>query len=203
MYSFLILFLGAQPIITPNEGIKIVFETTRFENGKTTTWETTIMKLGKKLRIEETFPDSKKEVAPQIGEVIIWDGKECWLFTPLGKPQQIPPIRNGLEFLGFKGKEARPQVEEKGVKWDIDKANNVPLKKETSLGTTEYKDYTIIEGFGYFPSVIEKYSEGNLDMRTVVKNIDEEAELRGELFEPRKVLFSEKAKEEAKKYHFE
>lgn len=165
------------------EGVLITLENTRFEGNKTTQWETRIMKLGNKLRIENTYPG-----IGEVCEVIIWDGKQCRLFMPNHKPQQIPPIRDGLEFLGFK-----EGVKEKSVKWEID-AEKLPLKKETRHGVTKYNDYMKIEGFGHFPAKIEKYRDKKLVMNTELKNVDDDVELSDELFDPTLIEFSEEVK---------
>jgi len=186
MLGFLSLLLWAQ--LAQEEGVKITLENTRFEDGKTEKWETRIMKLENKLRIEDTYPGTE-----EVCEVIIWDGKQCRLFIPNHKPQIIPPIRNGLEFIGFKEK-----VKEKGVKWEID-AKQLPLKKETRHGITTYEEWTKIKNFGYFPAKIEKYgSPRNRDrertLQRELKNVDDEAELSNELFDPRLIEFSEEIK---------
>ncbi len=165
------------------EGVRIILENTRFEGNKTIQWETRIMKLGDKLRIENTYPE-----IGEVCEVIIWDGKKCMIFIPNHKPQEIPPVRDGLEFLGFTGK-----VKENGVKWEID-ANKLPLKKETRHEVTKYNDYTKIEGFGYFPAKIEKYRGNKLIMNTGFKVADDEAELSAKLFDPELVEFSAEVK---------
>lgn len=196
MLGFISLLFALQSIphegtiarIATNEGVLITLENTRFEDGKNIQWETRIMKLGNKLRIEETLLNSE-----EVGRVIIWDGKQCRLFMPNHKPQLIPPIRNGLEFLGFRGK-----IKEKGVKWEID-AEKLPLKKETKHGLTKYEDYMQIEKFGYFPKKIEGYKDRELKMCTELKNVEDEAELSNTLFDHRFVEFSEEAKKLARK----
>jgi hypothetical protein len=151
------------------------------------------MKLGDKLRIEETFPGSE-----EMREVIIWDGKECKLFAPHHEPQVIPPVRNALEFLGFK-----PEVKEKNVKWDIDRVNKVPVKKSTDYGVTNYEEYLLIEGFGQFPKVIEKYKGSKLTLRRELIHTEKRLGLTGALFDSQKVEFSEEARELAKKLYLE
>ena len=194
MIGFIIFILqspieGAVALPIGSEfGVKITLENTVFEEGKEVKWETRITKLGEKLRIDETFPNSE-----EIGQVIIWDGKQCRLFIPDHKPQTIPPIRNGLEFLGF-----NEGVKEEGVKWEVDKVNKVPLKKEMADGITQYKDYVMIEYFGFFPSMIERHEKGKLDLRTELKHTDKKLELSGNLFNSQSVEFSEEAKKLAK-----
>ncbi|MDI6840086.1 MAG: hypothetical protein QMD71_04410 [bacterium] len=191
MFSFIILFIVSQ-LAVAKEGVKIGLETTIF-GPSPIIYETTIMKKGNKLRIDETLPNSE-----EIGSVVIWDGKECLLFTPNKKPQSISPIKDGLDFIGFSS-----EFKTKGELWDIDKVTGLPVKKTTSVGDTYYKDYTQIHNFGALPTLIEEYSKDRLDRRTVVKYVDDEVELRAELFDLHKVKFTEKAKKEAKKLNFE
>ena len=81
----------------------------------------------------------------------------------------------------------------------MDKVNGIPLKKKSSLGVTQYKDYVLIENFGFFPSIIERYEKGKLDLRTELKHTDKKLELSNNLFNSQSVEFSEEAKELAKK----
>ncbi|MCK4306948.1 hypothetical protein KAW50_01830 [candidate division WOR-3 bacterium] len=181
---------GAVARIAPSEGVLITLENTKFKDGKSIQGETRIMKLGDKLRIERTFPGSE-----EISQVIIWDGKQCRLFMPNHKPQLIPPIRDGLEFIGFKGK-----VKDEKITWEID-ANKLPLKKETRHEVTKYEDYMQIESFGSFPAKIERYRDNRLEGYTELKNVDDEAELSNKLFDPRLVEFTEEAKKLMKEFY--
>ena len=177
-------------------GSKIVLENTRFEETQQVKWGTRIFKFGDRLRIEETFSNSE-----EVAEVIIWDGKQCRLLMPNNKIQVIPPIRNGIEFIGFK--DDVKDVQEEKTKWITDKATKLPVKKETQTGITEYKDYVLIENFGYFPNVIEEYENGKISQRTELKGMDKKLELSPKLFDYRNVEFSKEAIELAKKHNFE
>lgn len=171
-------------------GIKILLENITLEKEKQIGWETRIIKLGERLRIEETFPNSN-----EVGKVIVWNGKECKLFIPNRQPQPISPVRNGLEFIGFRGEY------KEGIKWKVDKVSKLPVEMRIEDEIIYYKDYTMIENFGNFPTKIEHYVERKLVRRTKLKHLDKKVELRNELFDFNEVEFSDKAKELAKKFY--
>ncbi|MBI4721400.1 MAG: hypothetical protein HY769_00065 [Candidatus Stahlbacteria bacterium] len=170
-------------------GVKLTLETTVYEEGEEIKREIKIVKLGEKLRIDETFPNSE-----EIGQVVIWNGKECKLFLPNHNPQLTTPIRNGMDFIGF-----REDVKEKGVKWEIDNVTRLPSRKETAHEITQFKDYVMIEGFGLFPNVIERYEAQKLLLHTELKHTDKEIDISPNVFDIESVKFSEAAKKLADK----
>ena len=175
-------------------GMKFSLETTIFGE-ENLMFRTTIMQKGEKIRVEETLPNSE-----EIGLVLISDSKECWYIPAVGKVSQIPPIKSALEVIG---------IEQEALKKDIGiKAKEIPatkaLKKEVAQEIVRYKEYMETEEMGQLPKVIEVYDlKDKLQKRTVILNLEEDLNLSDELFDKNKVTFSDKAKEIAKKSHFE
>ena len=187
-------FLIYTTLILALQGAKFSLETTIFGD-ENIIFGTTIMQKDNKIRIEETLPNSE-----EIGVIIISDSKECWHIPAVGKISTMPPIKSALEVIG---------IEQEALKKDIGiKAKEIPatkaLKKEVAQEIVSYKEYMETEELGSLPRVVEIYDLNNkLQKRTQILNLQENLNLSEELFNKNAVKFSDKAKEIAKKKHFE
>lgn len=187
--SFIILvslFTGVN--IFAAEGKSIAVEIKRSDG---TILKNVLMQEGDKIRLEETLPNSD-----EIGNVIISDGKECWHIPVIGKIQKYPPIKDALELIGIK--------KEMIKKEDKGKIDNRIRKVAKTKGTIQYKKFMETEDFGWLPGLIETYdSTQTLQSTTIITDVKEDRQLSDDLFNYRKVNFSTKAKEMAKKMYFE
>lgn len=181
-----VLFVGLDAYAA--EGASIAIETQRFDGS---ILKSVLMQKGNKIRLEENLPNSE-----EVGNVIISDGKECWHIPVIGKPQKYPPIKNALELIGI-DKEAIKKEPTGKIAEKIQKTGN---KKEI----IRYKDFMETEDLGWLPRTIETYDSAQvLQTRTEIKETNDVVELQDDLFNYRNVKFSQKAKEIAKKMHFE
>jgi hypothetical protein len=202
-------------IVLPYEaGVLIVLETRYLGNRGDLMAEMTIMKKGNRIRIEETFPLPLNKLPNDYKEakiVTISDGEVTWRLSPFGK-EKLNPITDLLKYLGIKyssklekksgmlDREGVRVIKNSQERYYVDEKSHCILRKEHGIETTFYKDYAFVEGIGYLPRKIERYSKNKIEFITEVKQIGKSQQFSDSLFDLQQVEFSTAGKEIIKRF---
>lgn len=183
----------SEDVVVPSEvGTEILMTTIYHSGGEI---KEVFIKKGDNVRKEELSVEGNGEML--IG-VSIYDGKATWNISQDGREKvegfNIYPWvlsqdeKKGIKWAEWNGEVAR-LVEKDGNRKYIDPDRDIILFEENMGNKTYYRDYTLVEGFGLIPEVIEKVNDkGYTVFKTELKRVEQLKQLSNDLFDPDMVV---------------
>ncbi len=181
--------------VTSEAGTEVMMETT-YDKGQGIKSEIreVFMKKGNRIRKDKFSVEGGNE---KLVSVSIYDGESTWEISQEGRektegfkvyPWVFPEDKEINVKWGILNGEEVKIVEKDGCRQYVDPERDVVLFEEEEGLETHYRDYTLVEGVGLVPEVIEQINDrGEVVFKKELKRVEQFRLFPNDMFDPDKV----------------